>query len=166
MCSEGSRLFFVLALGALGASALACESSDTPAEPDAAAGQLVEYEDEGRVCTSGDHPHTNPDRSHIEAGEPFDLAVVFNDCRSSSCTEFHDMACEVELAGDTLVVTSEGSYTDYETPGRICTDDCAVASATCAVPGLDEGSYTLQHGDEVYTFDVPGDEDEPACLEE
>ena len=123
-----------------------------------------EYEDEGRICF-GDDPWMG-DGSVLHPGETLRLTVVFNDCLSSSCTDFHDTACSIDIDDKTITVTSEGSYTDTTQTSRACTDDCNVSSASCEGPELQEGSYTLHHGDDTYEFVVPpDDEDTAGCLE-
>lgn len=148
--------------------ALGCglsEEGGQGSDPDAEPVEPSYFENEGTVCLM-DEPHgPQNDRSHVDAGEPFEITVLFADCLSG-CAEVRDTSCEIEVDGDEIALTSEGSYVDRTSEEGGCPDVCVVASATCDVPGLDEGSYTLEHGDMTYAFDVPGDEDEPACLEE
>ena len=128
-------------------------------------GETRHLEDEGEICF-GDEYAPGEDRSHLEADEPLVLTVLFSDC-VGGCDEAHEGSCSIEESGNTVTVTSQGSYTEQgPPPGGTCTMDCRFYTTTCEGPVLGEGTYELEHGDDIYEFTVPGDGEESRCLDD
>ena len=125
-----------------------------------------EYDDEGQICFGESSFPEMSDAQAPEEGEAIELTVIFNSCLSSSCSEFHETSCAIERDGTTITVNSQGSYTDTTPPDGACTADCGSLSATCQGPELEAGTYTIEHGDETWEFDVPPGDDDPACFGE
>ena len=104
--------------------------------------ELVEYADEGLVCLAED-------------GDAVVASVQFEDCLGCGARDVVT-SCSLELDGDTLILVSDGSYV-YEEPDGDCTMSCRPFVAECASPPIAAGSFTVQHGDQTFTIEVPGD---------
>lgn len=119
------------------------------------------YENEGSVCLGLDHPHGLPVDA-LEGDEPFPMIVGFESCLSSSCSQDLEANCEVEIDGDDIFLSSTGSYGDRtHLEGGMCTEDCRSLYADCGNLILEEGSYTVHHGDETVELTIPSDD--PRC---
>lgn len=75
-------------------------------------------------------------------------------CLSSSCDRNATGTCEATLDGATITIQSGFAWETATGPVG-CTDDCGLLMATCDVGPLPAGTYTLVHGSETVTVDVP-----------
>lgn len=105
---------------------------------------VTEYrtvEDDGHVC--------------VENDEELEVRVNFNACLSGSCDSVEDSGCEIAVDADTVTVTSFLEIkTEYEA-GQGCTADCGVVSTECSTDALEDGEYTVVHGDHTMTLTIP-----------
>lgn len=117
------------------------------------------YDDDGPVCFGQPHPDSFSDEK-LEADEPFPVTVSIESCLSSSCSDDQQADCEIEIDGHDIFVFSAGSYSDrthLEEMG--CTSDCAGGFfADCGEITLEEGTYTVHHGDETSEVTIPSDD--------
>jgi hypothetical protein len=130
-----------------------------------APGERVEYTDEGRLCVYGSQP-TPFDQSPQEfvADAPVHVMVTHHGCLSSSCTKDRQSSCTIAVQGAVITVSSQGGYTDTSASSAACTDDCAMVSGTCATAALPAGTYTLSHGGDSLTLDIPSSVAMPPCV--
>jgi hypothetical protein len=138
------RALLVLIVSSLGA---ACEP---PATQHA-------FSDEGKVCVMPQGTNINAFLFSttivtLEANQPALVTVMMPTCLSSSCSHQPKAECTVTLSGDTLEVTSKGSYVEQ---GNVCTTDCGALVAKCTTPSLPAGNYQLRHGKEMLSFALP-----------
>ena len=107
-------------------------------------------EDDGRVCltsqSGGGSEQVQPGILRVEVG--------FDACLSSSCDTVEEKSCHVTVSGETITVHSSATI---KREGLSCTDDCGFVETTCLTPALEEGDYTLVHGDEQMEFSLPSD---------
>jgi hypothetical protein len=98
-------------------------------------------------------------------GAPILFRVTVEGCLSSCEDSDLRASCEVQRTGNTLHVTSRGSYTHDEpfTPS-VCTLDCNILAATCMTEPLEAGTYTVELGEQRTTITVPSTATEPACV--
>ena len=89
------------------------------------------------------------------------VEVVFDSCASSSCTTLTEASCTATRDGDEITVTSRAKIR-RSAANAVCTNDCGILYTTCDVGELEEGTYTIVHGSQTTTVDVPG-EDVPGC---
>jgi hypothetical protein len=75
-------------------------------------------------------------------------------CLSSSCDREATGSCTATLDGTTITVTSEFAWEEATGPVA-CTDDCGMLATTCDVGPLPAGTYTIVHGAESVTVEVP-----------
>ncbi|TXD36116.1 hypothetical protein FRC98_13415 [Lujinxingia vulgaris] len=120
--------------------------------------ERVEFENEGTVCLHlADDPQDYSDRDIPS------LSVTLPVCLSSSCSEAPQASCQASVDGTTITLTSAASYLDTSTAGGACTDDCGQLQATCAIPALEPGEYTVVHGDETFTLQVDAEQEPTTC---
>ena len=120
----------------------------------AACGEEVVLEDAGEACLSAT-PGWPDGFQSFEAGAPAYVTVRLNECLSSSCTSDMSARCDVEVTGDRIVISAQGSYTDESGASRTCTDDCMVFDTACETPALAEGTYTVAYGEAEITLGIP-----------
>ncbi len=108
--------------------------------------------DEGQICVLPDQIAT------FAAGETLDLEVRY--C-ISSCAEDPQASCSVHVDGNNIYIQSEASWDETE---ELCILICKSLVATCAVMGLDPGTYVVEHGEVMYDLKLPS-EDTPVCLQ-
>jgi len=118
----------------------------------------VTFENEGTVCL-----HLADDPQDFSEREIPSLSVTLPVCLSSSCSENPQASCEVSVDGTTITLTSTASYLDTSTAGGACTDDCGQLQATCELPELTAGEYTVTHGDETFTLEVDPAQEPTVC---
>ncbi len=114
----------------------------------------VSFQDEGNLCF-GYY------LGSIEVDQEIEVTVRAPGCFSSSCTSLKFAECEIIIDGDELVIYSEIVVRDRSRIEGACTTDCGIYSAKCQAPALAEGEYTVRHGEESLTLEVPFDE--PHC---
>jgi hypothetical protein len=148
------RLPHCLALVAL-ITNLGCtptEKSDAPNGKDEKQGEgktdeptikTVDHADVGTACVSG------------SVDQPHEVTVDFGICLSSSCDTLVAASCTVEQSGVDLKVSGKATVTSDAGPDGICTTDCRRAAATCSVPALAAGTYTLSYAGKQIEFAVP-----------
>ena len=122
--------------------------------------ETTEFRDDGEACVL---PADGADGADfpIAIGPEDDLVVeVFfpTGCLSSSCDEVLEASCEATVDGQRIVVTSSGTL-ERDVGASACTKDCGIMSARCELPDLDAGTYTIVHGDDEETFELPGTPD-------
>lgn len=66
-----------------------------------------------------------------------DIQVTFPGCLSSSCDTLTSATCTAELVDGVLEVHGEAVI---ESQGDVCTDDCGIIQATCAMPLIEDPS--------------------------
>lgn len=113
--------------------------------------ETTTLENDGRVCLSS---QSGGSSDGVPAGI-LKATVDFNTCLSSSCDTVKKKECHVSLNGQTVTVESSATI---EQKGGACTDDCGFVSTTCLSPPLEEGDYTLVHGDRETAFSLPADD--------
>ena len=87
------------------------------------------------------------------AGGSLRFEVVMDSCPSMCITDIESL-CSVTLEGNTIVVNSEAQWTGYD---GSCTLLCATPiKATCRLD-LDEGTYELRHGTDLWTLGLPSE---------
>ena len=118
--------------------------------------------DEGALCLFAGEPSaiamvtgsiTDGAQQDYVVGEPILFQVRVSDCLSSSCDVDRVASCGVAHDGQVLTVSSHLSYQKLDSPH--CTMDCGALSATCASEPLVAGSYTVLHGEQSFSVDVP-----------
>ena len=120
--------------------------------------ERVAFENEGTVCL-----HLADDPQDFSERDIPSLSVTMPVCLSSSCSENPQASCEVSVDGTSITLTSSASYLDTSTAGGACTDDCGQLQATCAIPALEPGEYTVVHGEESFTLQVDGEQEPTVC---
>lgn len=119
--------------------------------------EVTDLENEGDVYLRNAQPAGEPPECEVEPGE-VEVEVVFNSCASSSCTTLEEAECTAVRDGDEIEITSSARIRN-KTGNVACTTDCGILSVRCDVGTLEEGTYTLAHGDDTRTVAVPGEED-------
>ncbi len=114
-----------------------CPSVNTPGT------ETITTTDQGSVCLEA--PTADSDGV---------ITVDPNLCLSSSCDTLLSGTCSATLDGTTITVTSE-FVVESQTGDVTCTDDCGLPTANCTVGPLPLGTYTLVHGAQSETIDVP-----------
>ncbi len=113
---------------------------------------VVSWHNQGVAClvAEGAPASQSGPAAAIDAGIDLVVSVQMSPCED--CLEDVFVACTAELEGDQLVVSSDAS-------GRRAASDCGTAcvdlNTTCPVVGLAAGTYTLFHGPDLLTFEVP-----------
>lgn len=147
----------LLLASALTLAVVACSTEDSA--PD------VEGDDVGQVCAYALDPGSSDPfgEQPFTAGEPVHFTVTFEEC-ASSCIENLETECTVTVDGERLVVKSSYSY-DAPSGDGVCTADCNVIQATCTVGPLEDGTYTVEHGEETMPLVIPETTGSPPCME-
>jgi hypothetical protein len=101
--------------------------------------------DEGRACVDP-----------VVAGEPASIRVQV--C-ASACAENASARCSVEVRRDAIRIDSEFSWDE---PGGACIAVCGDLAASCELPPLAKGNYSIRLGDDTAQLRV-GDP-EAVCL--
>ncbi len=114
------------------------------------------YKDEGDLCIGNEGSALSGRTSTVSANEPLRVVVAFG-CGSSSCDKLEKANCTVTVDGDRIIIDSFARVAPVDLITTGCTSDCNIFSAQCTIPPLDEGEYTIVHGDETRTLTVPGD---------
>jgi hypothetical protein len=118
------------------------------------------FKDEGVLCvlppsdTTSSPGFPTGAQGTYAADQPVNIAVQFETCFSSSCTRNRMASCTVTAAGNTLTVTSSGSFETVDSANG-CTADCGFLIARCSTASLAAGTYTVKHGAETLTFTIP-----------
>lgn len=97
--------------------------------------------DEGPVCLNS------------TASGGLTVRVEFPRCLSSSCDRSISASCAITRSGSELRIDSE-SVVETDTAGD-CTTDCRIVSATCALDSVEAGEYTVVHGRERGSAQLP-----------
>ncbi|RVU46902.1 hypothetical protein EA187_07140 [Lujinxingia sediminis] len=118
----------------------------------------ITFENEGTVCL-----HLADDPQDYSERQIPSLSVTLPVCLSSSCSKAPQASCQASVEGTTITLTSSASYLDTSTAGGACTDDCGQLQATCAIPALEPGEYTINHGDESFTLQVDAAQTPTVC---
>ncbi len=115
----------------------------------------VIFEDQGALCAMPDGYSGPYDATMLfESGDRITIRVAYEGCLSSSCDVNRHMSCEVVTDGTTLVVHSQGGFTERE--GSVsCTEDCGFLEAECSSSPLSAGEYIIVHGDDQLPLTVP-----------
>jgi hypothetical protein len=113
--------------------------------PACEAGDVTSYVDEGRICVEPD------ELAEFEAGGVLTLTYTANEC-ISACTRVEEAACDAEVHGDRIIVTSEARWAPAD---EICIAVCGVLQAQCTVSVPEDGEYTLVHGDDELRLVLP-----------
>lgn len=100
-------------------------------------------EDVGNACVQGG------------GDDPALVRVNAGICLSSTCSQRGEERCSVTVDGDRVVVTSFFSWEEASGRRLACTDDCGMMIAECSAGDLPAGSYTLVHGDQESTVELP-----------
>jgi hypothetical protein len=145
--NETHRRWFALAAFAL----LAPTSAGCPSP----VAETTTFEDEGEVCVR-DSEEWNGE-ADVPADQMLYVHVHFPTCISSSCDEVVEATCSASRDGQTIEVTSFG---ESRRTGISCTDDCGYMVATCELGELAAGTYTVVHGGEESTVEVPSAQDQ------
>jgi len=133
----------------------------------AGCGKHHTFTDEGRVCAfdsasaTASDVYGNEEQTFV-AGNSINFVYLADACLSSSCDSDPHANCRVERNGQTLRVLSEAEYTEGNSL-RGCTADCRFLSATCSSDPLEAGTYTIQHGSDLLTVQIPSTTISP-CL--
>ncbi|NVB37796.1 hypothetical protein G6O69_08120 [Pseudenhygromyxa sp. WMMC2535] len=107
-----------------------------------------EFEDIGEACVvAKDESHT------IEA--------VVDGC-ASPCAENMEVGCEVSVEGEVIEISTWLRY-DLDQQ-QDCIESCLIVEASCEVPALEDGVYTVRMGDAEAELAVP-DAGEEVCVE-
>ena len=104
-------------------------------------------------------PEVRPQK--LVAGHSVVVGAFSPWCVHEKCDQRPSLQCQVAREGNTLVVHSR--YWGEHKDGARCTTGCKSITASCETPVLEAGTYTLQHGTESFTFEVPSLLREP-CL--
>lgn len=107
---------------------------------------LQERTDEGQICF---------DEVSIET--PGTIEIWLDACLSSSCSREATASCTATASGNTITLTSAFSWEENVAPDAMCTEDCNQIMASCELPALPEGTYEVQHGDDLLSLTVPGE---------
>jgi len=110
--------------------------------------------DAGRVCVEPEVVEA------FEEAGPLLVTVLLDEC-ISACANDPEATCTAELQGDTIVVHSEGQWSD---PQEGCIAVCASLQAECTLEDVPPGDYTVQHGNETWALALPSDLDQE-CLQ-
>lgn len=125
-----------------------------------------EVVDDGTICF-GDRLYADDRDEHLPAGESFEITVFVAECLSGCRHDTVPADCSVDVDGETLTVSSYGGWSEKSSMlPRTCTDMCVEYRTSCEVPALEEGTYRVEHGDNIYEMEVPGGEGERSCLDE
>lgn len=126
-------------------------------------GDEIILDNTGTAClsTTGQWPEGV---QSFEAGQSVTVIVRLAECLSTSCDTDRTGSCSVEISGDQILITSQGSYIDESGPGSSCTEDCGIFDITCETGPIPEGSYSLVYGTEEISFAVPDDATGAYCV--
>ena len=103
--------------------------------------ERTEYQDQGAACLTADTNGT------------LQVTVQIASCLSSSCSTVSDNTCTLQRADNQIILTSHAIIeTNQDGP---CTDDCRTATAQCTLEGVPAGTYTIVHGDDTETLELP-----------
>lgn len=73
-----------------------------------------------------------------------EIVVTFQGCLSSSCDTLTASSCTATESGGVVEVTGEATVTSE---GEVCTADCGIIEARCAIPaGVDTSTAILSFG--------------------
>jgi hypothetical protein len=134
--------------------------------------ETVTLERSGKVCVSSESSgltsvHFYWDSQfppeQLVADRPLTFTVAFEACLSSSCDTNRTAECEVAVDGDTIVVSSAGSFDRMR---GSCTKDCGSLTATCSSPPLPEGQYTVVYGLGEMVIELPSTLADPCVYAE
>jgi hypothetical protein len=106
--------------------------------------------DQGEVCITS-----------AATDAPLEVRVTLDEC-ISACVDNEIETCSISREGNVLTLSSTFSYAEADEE-EICIAVCNAQEATCSTEALPAGSYTLEHGDDSYTLDVPTT-NVPRCL--
>lgn len=119
----------------------------------------------GQVCVTSGAGSASAFGSSEPTGAPLGtetamtVTVLFDSC--GPCTDDLVTHCEVDRAGDDIVITSDASFTLNE---GTCPASCPFFTATCTLEPLPAGTYLLSHGADLATLELPADG--PLCFGE
>lgn len=118
--------------------------------------EIHTFENSGLLCLGVGNHHMS---GSINADEPFEISISTAGCYSSSCSSLEKEECTIIIDDQgVLVVESLLEVRDTYGTAMACTDDCGNYTTRCSAPALEEGEYTLQHGESTLTFTVPSEE--------
>lgn len=104
---------------------------------------LQEQLDEGVACVQGG------------GDDPVLVKVNAGLCLSGSCSRQLESSCEAVIDDDRIVVTSTFVWEEARGRRLLCTMDCQMMLAECSPGDLPPGTYTLVHGDDEISVDLP-----------
>lgn len=114
----------------------------------------------GRWCIYSEEPTwESPTSQQFEPGDTL-WVTVNSPCLSGSCDALLQASCTIIASGTHLTVSS--TFEIEHSGASACTDDCGIERATCSLLGLAGGSFSISHGGESRSMDVPGTVD-PNC---
>jgi hypothetical protein len=130
--------------------------------------ETVTLESSGKVCMSSEsngrtwvtYLGSQMPPEQLVVDQPLTFTVAFEPCLSSSCDTNRMAECDVAVEGDTIVVSSTGSFDRMR---GSCTKDCGSLTATCSSPPLPEGRYTVVYGLGEMLIELPSTLADP-CL--
>jgi hypothetical protein len=116
----------------------------------------------GLLCIACEDPvreglaDTGPLCLYTRADGALQVVVQFPVCLSSTCDRPVSENCSVERSGNELRVSSRLVW--EASLAEDCTADCLVRVASCVLPEVEAGSYTVSHGAESAIVSLPTDE--------
>lgn len=120
--------------------------------------------DTGQVCLSATIDPGAPGAGTFVADAPVHVSFDARVCFSSSCTRDPLATCEVSSTDGAIAITSLASWTDTSPSAEACTADCGFLRASCALPSLPAGTYTVRYGGQALTLMVPSQLAAAPCL--
>ena len=90
-----------------------------------------------------------------EAGAPL-VFQYWGPCLSGSCTSDLVAACDAQLDGSNIRLSTHAEWIDHTEEYGACTRDCAIFSTKCATShGVAAGTYTAMFGDSTTELTIP-----------
>jgi hypothetical protein len=122
----------------------------------------ITFRNEGEACLVLSDNQTYPEvDATLSADDDLSITIFYTGCISWSCYEVMNAKCDASVDGNTITVRSSGRLDRFVTGG--CNNDCNFMTVSCPLPQLEEGSYTLVHGDHMTALELPG---KPRCAGE
>jgi hypothetical protein len=131
-------------------SAAHVDASTVPSAP--ATGVVLEPPPGDTICI-GPGNAASKNRA-LKPGQPIAVTVLHkNACLGASCTKAR-AKCTAKRNGFNIVLNAQFP-TSTTKPTQPCTEDCSAIAATCRIGGLPAGNYTIEHGTQRKTLQIP-----------
>lgn len=117
----------------------------------------TDWVNEGEVCVV----RSTPDSARAQ------LAVsVTPDACPSCCYLRIETSCDVQTVGTEIIVNAQTSYTPITVKHNReeCCEVCPDLTASCLLPDLVDGDYTVVVGDDSFALTLPLTDTTPSCL--